>query len=483
MVRKEDVDFYCSFSRKELQGLCKKYNLPANRSTADMAESLASHFETKSLSSGAFGVGRIQGAASGAPAKGKMDAEKDYNGSKLEMIGGDHSQTTVAGGTGFTPGHKAHYQDVHGALIESAYIPQFTKNLKKGPKANSRKDFLQRTECRLENQTGEVNTGECPQETSFPGCSTFSSSSSFEFHVSSEKGINLSVDLNFNPSDWITSMRNEVCIWNSMRSKKSRSSDQDTDDLTESEKQKNQSPHPGLAQDLCSSHTVKEAFASPLMKDNGQIPSDHQSSGEGSLTPFVIEPCSRKRDALDKYKKEERHNLFIPESSALGQIVSCAESCSKSYCVVSLDLDRVNSPGRNLASDSGTISTECPITLDTQENLTGDLPNKSSESPSPGSPQKVGNSRSGTPISPGIDGSETSSSEAKPYRLNPSCSPCKNSRSPDLSESKLIKDAESKGYSKLIFQYNAGKNCLASNVVEKEKSETISGQERSGLLV
>ena len=45
MVRKEDVDFYCGFSRKELQSLCKKYNLPANRSSSDMAESLASYFE------------------------------------------------------------------------------------------------------------------------------------------------------------------------------------------------------------------------------------------------------------------------------------------------------------------------------------------------------------------------------------------------------------------------------------------------------
>lgn len=45
MVRKKDVDFYCGFSRKELQSLCKKYNLPANRSSSDMAESLASFFE------------------------------------------------------------------------------------------------------------------------------------------------------------------------------------------------------------------------------------------------------------------------------------------------------------------------------------------------------------------------------------------------------------------------------------------------------
>lgn len=49
MVRKKDVDFYCGFSRKELQSLCKKYSLPANRSSSDMAESLASYFEVVCL--------------------------------------------------------------------------------------------------------------------------------------------------------------------------------------------------------------------------------------------------------------------------------------------------------------------------------------------------------------------------------------------------------------------------------------------------
>jgi hypothetical protein len=56
MVRKEDVDFYCGFSRKELQSLCKKYNLPANRSSSDMAESLASYFEKNNLNPVSFGV-------------------------------------------------------------------------------------------------------------------------------------------------------------------------------------------------------------------------------------------------------------------------------------------------------------------------------------------------------------------------------------------------------------------------------------------
>ncbi|XP_010524146.1 PREDICTED: uncharacterized protein LOC104802309 isoform X2 [Tarenaya hassleriana] len=406
MVRKDDLDFFCSFSRKELQSLCKKYDLPDNRSSMGMAESLASYFERNSLSSGAFGVGDQchSATASGAPASGTRDVKKDYGGSKLDIIREDRSQTTTAGETGFTLGDNTHYQDVHGASTESACATQFTRSLnEKGPIKNSRKDFLRGTDCWLENQTREVNAGEHPRETPSTGCSTstYSSPSSFEFHVSSEKGINLSVDLNFNPSDWINSMRNEVCVCNSMLPKESRRSDQGTSYLTKSKEQKSLPPlnaNSGQGED---GHAVKEASISPLMKDNRQTPSDHRSTGEESLTSSaIIEPCSRKTDGLDKYKKDEGHKLFIAEPSAPGLIFSCAESCSKSCCVVSLDPNCVNSPGKKMASDFGT-----------QENLTGDLPT-----------QKVGNPITETPIRPGGGGSDMSSLEAKPYKLNPSCS-------------------------------------------------------------
>lgn len=43
------MDFYRWFSRKELPSLCKKYSLPANRSTLDMAESLVSYLEVFSF--------------------------------------------------------------------------------------------------------------------------------------------------------------------------------------------------------------------------------------------------------------------------------------------------------------------------------------------------------------------------------------------------------------------------------------------------
>ncbi|XP_010524840.1 PREDICTED: uncharacterized protein LOC104800392 isoform X2 [Tarenaya hassleriana] len=404
MVRKEDVDFYCSFSRKELQSLCKKYNLPANRSSSDMAESLASYFERNSLS-------------------GTGNAKKGYDDSKLENIREVHSQTARARDTGFTLVDKTYYQEMHGGSVESACARQFIRSLnEKGPTGDSGKDLHRGMDCWLENRTTELNTDERPQETHSPRCRTYST---FEFHVSSEEGINLSVDLNFNPSDWINSMTNEVRICNSIRSKKSRLSDEGTDYHTESKKQKSESPlnvNPGLGKD---GPAVEESSISLPLKGNSQIPPDHQPSGGGSLTSTVIEPCSTKRDASDRYKEDQRHNLYIPDpdASAPGQIVSCAELCSNSCCMVSLELDCVMSPGKKTASDSVTVTAECPSTLDTRDNLMGELPNEISENPSQESPRKVGNSSTVTPICPGGGGSETSSSETTPYRLKASCSP------------------------------------------------------------
>ncbi|XP_022761662.1 uncharacterized protein LOC111307754 isoform X2 [Durio zibethinus] len=51
MADKEYQGFNHSLSRKELQSVCKKYGLPANRSSSDMAKSLASYLENQRLGS------------------------------------------------------------------------------------------------------------------------------------------------------------------------------------------------------------------------------------------------------------------------------------------------------------------------------------------------------------------------------------------------------------------------------------------------
>ncbi|KAK6914558.1 hypothetical protein RJ641_021879, partial [Dillenia turbinata] len=58
----------------------------------------------------------------------------------------------------------------------------------------------------------EVNSGACPVENASVPLEASETRSSFEFYVYREEGINLFVDLNTSPSDWVKSMKNEVCM-------------------------------------------------------------------------------------------------------------------------------------------------------------------------------------------------------------------------------------------------------------------------------
>ncbi|KMT08675.1 hypothetical protein BVRB_6g139510 [Beta vulgaris subsp. vulgaris] len=45
MGERKEEDLYRNFSRKDLQGLCKKYGLPAKKSNSEMATSLILYLE------------------------------------------------------------------------------------------------------------------------------------------------------------------------------------------------------------------------------------------------------------------------------------------------------------------------------------------------------------------------------------------------------------------------------------------------------
>ncbi|XP_009116604.1 uncharacterized protein LOC103841787 isoform X2 [Brassica rapa] len=332
MVRKKDVDFYCGFSRKELQSLCKKYNLPANRSSSDMAESLASFFERNSLNSVGFGVAGIQGSSattSRGPVSRTWDVKRDSYGNELNITREGCFQSTVARGPGFILGDSTQSQERNGGL----------KLNEKGP-----------MDPQLENRMKEVDSDDSP------------SSSSFEFHVSMEEGISLSVDLNFNPSDWVSSMTSEVNVYDSIRRRKSPDSDLGTDNATKCKK------HKSLEEDE-DGDVRRESSSSPEKKDSTQVASDHHSNGPGQI------------------------------------VSSCTESCSKSCCVNPVDLECVDPPGKKLSSDAVMVAAE-------QNHPAGDdLLVETPQNPSMESFQKVG------------AGSELSSSEAvEAYPSNALCS-------------------------------------------------------------
>ncbi|CAA7016683.1 unnamed protein product [Microthlaspi erraticum] len=426
MVRKEDVNFFCGFSRKELQSLCKKYNLPANRSTSDMAESLASYFEKNNLNSRGFGVSGNQATTSRPPPSRTWNVTRE-----LDISRGDCFQGAMARDPGLILGDSTQYQERNDGLNYSECAPPYMRKLsEKGP-----------TDSRLQDRMKEVDSGDSP------------SSSSFEFHVSLEEGISLSVDLNFNPSDWIKSMRDEVNVFDSLRRRRSPHSD---NNAANCKKQKSS----GQDKDK---HVRIESSLSPAMKDNTH------SNGEWSLASSAIQPCSRVQEGSDTCKEKNVVNLSVPDTSGPGQIVSsCVESYSKSCCVNPVDSDCVHPPEKKLTVDS------VIMVAAEQNHPAGDLLIEPPENPSLESFEKVGNSI--TLMCPRGAGSELSSSEAEAYHSN-----LKTSSNLNLSSSELIViDRESTSYSESFkFQYNGGKNCLPANTEDQEKSEVLSERARS----
>ncbi|CAF2059603.1 unnamed protein product [Brassica napus] len=158
MVRRQDVDFYRWFSRKELPSLCKKYSLPANRSTLDMAESLVSYLEKNCSNSVGFGIQDSSGAHSRVPASRKRDSF----GNELNIARGGCFQGTVVREPDFILGDSTQTQERNGGLIDSECAPSYMRRLnEKGP-----------LDPQLENTMKEVDSNDRP---------------SFEFHVSLEE--------------------------------------------------------------------------------------------------------------------------------------------------------------------------------------------------------------------------------------------------------------------------------------------------------
>ncbi|KAF3520272.1 hypothetical protein DY000_02061772 [Brassica cretica] len=152
MVRRQDVDFYRWFSRKELQSLCKKYSLPANRSTSEyMAESLASYILR------GFGIQASSGAHSRVPASRKRDSF----GNELNIARGGCFQGTVVREPGFILGDSTQTQKRNGGLIDSECAPSYMRRLnEKGPLDPQLENTMKRVDNWINSLRNEFNVYE-----------------------------------------------------------------------------------------------------------------------------------------------------------------------------------------------------------------------------------------------------------------------------------------------------------------------------------
>ncbi|KAJ3687781.1 hypothetical protein LUZ61_016945 [Rhynchospora tenuis] len=244
MSYKEAYEAYINLSRKELQGLCKKHNLPANKCQSDLAKSLASYFKKKNASL----VNNRK--ASSAPAKGIMEEktnDKDHSedqhdkrldaevGNELreastvfiesakedneEAVDGtvdgiiDHLNSTS---TDVLRNQNLISQSPEKREEEALPLEPSSDNLPLEPSSDN---LILKSQSPSKSQNQEPHPQCTCDEKSSIGLAAESSTiaetsarpASFQFFVTSEEGINLFVDLNSGPSDWVQSFNDEIC--------------------------------------------------------------------------------------------------------------------------------------------------------------------------------------------------------------------------------------------------------------------------------
>ncbi|XP_021906674.1 uncharacterized protein LOC110821222 isoform X2 [Carica papaya] len=452
MVNKDGIDFFLNFPRKELQNLCKKYGLPANRSSTDMAISLKSFYEKKSSSPMSLdgGLGAVQEVSgptslvpllqSGAPLDSTGDTRRD------EHIGRSCSPTKKFHSMGETAydkvcfclcpfisvlhsDHKAHkkvsmsIQETICGPMQPLLVPQsdgVNLNDKENPTLTSGENNLGiGRDCKLEEKPRtvdtDINDGGCPKESVPLRPSRATRLPEFEFYVSSENGINLCVDLNFNPSDWIKKLTSEISLPDNIQSKNHRSFHREIGCSAESNEQvknplqqnlevcqsnkgnvlKESARNPTLGEknnrsfdqeigcfvgnneqvknplqwnsDVCQSnndHILKESARNPIISENTHLPSDHPDKVERSFLSSIGQ-CNKIIGVVENFEeKDGLNNLSIPQSAASHQIVSHTESCSKDIFKITSD-SVVNSPQKQLAVGSVVNMADGSINLNT----------------------------------------------------------------------------------------------------------------------
>ncbi|KAL9240650.1 hypothetical protein vseg_014845 [Gypsophila vaccaria] len=193
MGEKNEEDLYRNFSRKDLQGLCKKYGLPANKSNSEMATSLILYLERKNICSKTiWDVSRSDPYPS-------LWSELQP-GVRMNSDGDQRADLRATSShNGFGPFQKHRNPDKASEDMGLLTKLHRDSNSGGGDADNVFSSVLSST-----------------AEASLP---------SFTFDVSCEDGIQLSVDLNSTPLDWVESMKAGLDICHDTHGLKSSSCD------------------------------------------------------------------------------------------------------------------------------------------------------------------------------------------------------------------------------------------------------------------
>lgn len=315
MVNKAKKGFYDNLSRKELQNMCKLYGLPANRSHSELEKSLFACLEEGINSS----ISNLQTAS---PIK--------CNGSSLNR--------------------------------RKAQRKSSTGNFLSFPRGNL-VEIMPQTKCRDagDDRSPAENIFASSVETSAKVCS-----SPFEFHVRSEEGINLFVDLNSSPSDWNQKFKNEVHIFENVQNNKSRSLHEDLGCLKEGDKEMRSSFWNIPAGEIRDGHIDTQSSLSSKTTKDDHSGLDQREKGEAS--PHAIQPCSTSADVSDESMVAQPLKSSDLNSGAQDHVISVGDSCAKDGCTMVLGSDIIDAPDINSVHDTAVNSIysnpSSPVTLE-----------------------------------------------------------------------------------------------------------------------
>lgn len=209
---------------------------------------------------------------------------------------------------------------------------------------------------------------------------------SFKFFVWKDEGINLHVDLNSSPSDWIKRFRNEVCTSENVYRKESRSLWQELGFLGESSREGKSSFSWKTSSGQIDDHSGQTKSSSSLKLTKDDIAGlDQQNKGDSPLIYDSLTPCSIIVNVTNNVKENESavsaelavnvaDNLKEYESTVSAEVsygtpnnyISGADSCAKDLSKKIPDSDATDTPFIKSPCGSVGNSSSDPDTLECQ---------------------------------------------------------------------------------------------------------------------
>ncbi|XP_030527819.2 uncharacterized protein LOC115739083 isoform X4 [Rhodamnia argentea] len=364
MFDKRNEDFYMNFSRRELQTLCKKYGLPANRSKSDLANLLASRSQECNL-------------------RPLSQVHRDLQLRFAEKEGPGASVTGDYGSISFPQDkdvrqwfhHTVRANQLEGSVEAQRFDEGISGDLLPQHAETSYSQFSLQSDstgfhCGVvprmipcEKEVGLHGSGaaECMSQIQFKditagafcaadvvSASVYSAmvpSSSFEFHVRSEEGISLHVDLNLSPSDWAEKLKNDVCIFESVNCMNNQSSREELGHLGENNVMKSS---PSQTADN------SQIAAAPSDEDKGNSFKDcfHPDRVDSLLISAAEVPSVMDAEVSKGLEEVQMPISTKSESVAQSQIVSPVAPCGMDGRRTSFDPNISDNPDIKSCNDS-----------------------------------------------------------------------------------------------------------------------------------